>query len=203
MAKLLNINKKSNGGKTLYADEKSVENLCKYVVGEDGGHSSQEILGRGEFGVMKSETTQAMATQMLIVQNDYKINQRGGRRMAHMCNCISEEEFGKIGCNENILMNYFDDCARDFYEMGHQVVYGVHLNNHAEEEGTHAFAHVHFAINSINFNDGKKFHMNRREVYEEENVMNQQLEEYQNQSAVIFKNADVWRRGQDDAPMRS
>ena len=65
MAKLLNINKKSNGGKTLYADEKSVANLCKYVVGEDGGHSSQEILGRGEFGVMKLETTQAMATQML------------------------------------------------------------------------------------------------------------------------------------------
>ena len=119
MAKLLNINKKSNGGKTLYADEKSVENLCKYVVGEDGGHSSQEILGRGEFGVMKLETTQAMATQMLIVQNDYKINQRGGRRMAHMCNCISEEEFGKIGCNENLLGSYFDDCARNFYEMGH------------------------------------------------------------------------------------
>ena len=47
-----------------------MENLCKYVVGEDGGHSSQEILGRGEFGVMKSETTQDMATQMLIVQKD-------------------------------------------------------------------------------------------------------------------------------------
>ena len=45
--------------------------------------------------------------------------------------------------------------------------------------------------------------MTRKEVYEEENVMNQQLEEYQNQSAVIFENADVWRRGQDDAPMRS
>ena len=83
------------------------------------------------------------------------------------------------------------------------MVYGVHLNNPAEDEGTHAFAHVHFAINSINFNNGKKFHMTRKEVYEEENVMNQQLEEYQNQSAVIFKNADVWRRGQDDAPMRS
>ena len=77
------------------------------------------------------------------------------------------------------------------------MVYGVHLNKRAEDEGTHAFAHVHFAINSINFNNGKKFHMTRKEVYEEENVMNQQLEEYQNQSAVIFENADVWRRGQD------
>ena len=34
-------------------------------------------------------------------------------------------------------------------------------------------------------------------AYEKENVMNQQLEEYQNQSAVVFKNAAVWRRGQD------
>lgn len=114
--------------------------------------------------------------------------------MAHMCLSVTEEEFGSLGCNDKLLGEYFSDCVRDIYDMGHQVVYGLHLNQKDEGDDAHAFAHVHMAVNSINFTNGRKFHLTKKEFVNEENVMRQKIEGYQVQSPVIFQNADVYRR---------
>ena len=91
MAVLINFNGRKNGKKAVYADSNSVENLCRYVVGESGKHSDDEILGIGAYGVDDHGTTQKMVDQMQIVQRAYGIERRGGRRMAHMCLSVTEE----------------------------------------------------------------------------------------------------------------
>lgn len=196
MAKLINFNGRKNGKKAVYADSNSVENLCKYVVGKSGKHSDDEILGIGAYGVDDHGTTQKMAGQMQIVQHAYGIERRGGRRMAHMCLSVTEEEFGSLGCNEELLMNYFADCARDIFDMGYQEVFGVHLNQQSPDHENCAFAHMHMAINSINYESGRKFHMTKKEFMDEEVVMNQKMAEYQELSPVTFQDADIfWRTG--------
>ena len=182
--------------KAVYADSNSVENLCRYVVGKSGKHSDDEILGIGAYGVDDHGTTQKMAGQMQIVQHAYGIERRGGRRMAHMCLSVTEEEFGSLGCNVELLMDYFADCARDIFDMGYQEVFGVHLNQQSPDHENCAFAHMHMAINSINYESGRKFHMTKKEFMDEEAVMNRKMAEYQELSPVIFKDADIfWRTG--------
>ena len=194
MAVLINFNGRKNGKKAVYADSNSVENLCRYVVGESGKHSDDEILGIGAYGVDDHGTTQKMVDQMQIVQRAYGIEGRGGRRMAHMCLSVTEEEFGSLGCNEELLMDYFADCARDIYDMGYQEVFGVHLNQQSPDHENCAFAHMHMAVSSINYESGRKFHMTKKEFMDEEATMNQKMAEYQEFSPVTFKDVDIYRR---------
>jgi hypothetical protein len=199
LANLINVKSKKNGKETPYSTAEDVGNLCRYVVGESGKHDASEILAYGAYGVTDDAGVQTMIDQIQIVQRYHRIDQRGGRRMAHLCQNITEEEFGRLGCNEELLTEYFSSSAQLIYGTGHQVVYGVHINpdNSNSEDGgegkPHAFAHVHLGISSINFESGRKFHMTKQELRDTEAVMNEKLEEYKGRSAVRFSNADVWR----------
>jgi hypothetical protein len=189
---------KSNGTRTAYSKSRDVDNLCRYVLGESGKHEKSDILATGAYGVNDHAGIQTMCEQIKKVQKVHRIEQRGGRRMAHLCLSVTEEEFGRLGCNEDLLTEYFSDCAKSFYDNGYQLVYGVHLNSEKEHSGeekdkTHAFAHGHFGISSININTGNKFHMTGQERRDTEAEENSMLAEYTGRSAVGFKDAEVWR----------
>jgi hypothetical protein len=171
-------------------------------VGEDRKHDASEILAYGAYGVTDDAGVQTMVDQIQTVQKYHRIDHRGGRRMAHLCQNITEEEFCSLGCNEELLAEYFSSSAQMIYNMGYQVVYGVHVNryknnnNNGKSGGNGklcSFAHVHLGINSINFENGKKFHMTKQELRDTAAAMNEKLEEYKGRSAVQFSDANVWR----------
>jgi hypothetical protein len=199
MANLVNVNSRKKGQKTPFSTAKDVGNLCRYVVGESGKHDSSEILSYGGYGVTVDAGIQTAINQILTVQKYNGIASRGGRRMVHMCLNITEEEFCSLGCNEELLIDYFSDCAGIVFDEGHQVVYGDHLNKNKDQSGnddgkSHAFAHLHIAGNSINYNNSLKYHRTKEETLKLEAEMNNILEEYKSRSAVGFSNADVWRK---------
>jgi hypothetical protein len=197
LANLINVNSKKNGNGTPYSTAKDVGNLCRYVIGEDRKHDTSEILSYGGYGVTVDAGMQTAIEQIQIVQKHHRIDQRGGRRMMHILLNINEAEFCSLGCNEEYLEEYFSDCAKILYDEGHQVVYGIHLKDNNGESGedgkTHAFAHLHIAGNSINYNNSLKYHRTKEETLKLEAEMNNILEEYKSRSAVGFSNADLWR----------
>ena len=55
-----------------------------------------------------------------------------------------------------------------YYQMGHQAVFGVHWEPEKR-------CHIHFAVNSINFIDGRKWHTSMPEIKGREAVFNEIL----------------------------
>lgn len=53
------------------------------------------------------------------VQKVFRIERRKGRRMYHETFCISEEEFGRMGRNINILYSFADRCAQYYFDAGY------------------------------------------------------------------------------------
>ena len=44
-------------------------------------------------------------------------------------------------------------CSEEYFSKGHQVVFAIHYESQKH-------LHIHFAINSINYKTGKKWHTN-------------------------------------------
>ena len=64
------------------------------------------------------------------------------------------------------------ECSQIYYQMGHQAVFAVHW-----EQEKHC--HIHFAVNSINFRNGRKWHTTLAEIKQREGDFNEILCKYQ------------------------
>lgn len=152
-----------------YTNSNAVSNVIYYVT-RTGKRADRadELQGYGGCGIGIYDNSEDIIQQFLCVQNCYGIKNRGGRRMYHEVFCLDDEEFNGIGCSVTILNQIAMECAKIYFDLGHQVVYAIH---HEIEKKWH----IHFAVNSINFLNGKKWHTGMRESTGRERRFNEIL----------------------------
>lgn len=107
--------------------------------------------------------------EFVYVQNVYDIDKRKGRRMCHELLSLTNEEVMALNFGYNLLLGVARDCARWYFEQGYQVVFAIH------HQGKW---HIHFAVNSINYRDGRKFHTTKKEMQERQWLFNSILNKY-------------------------
>ena len=147
-------NKQNCYNKSYYTNKDAVEKVIRYITRTRyNENKANELIKVGAAGINCLSTINEMIRHIEYVQEIYQIKRRGGRRIVHEVYSFSEQEFREL----NNDYGYIDMIAREisyyYYCMGHQVVYAIHYSQHKK-------VHIHFAINTINFYTGKKFHSN-------------------------------------------
>ena len=72
----------------------------------------------------------------------------------------------------NTLWKYADQCAQCYFDAGYQVVYAIHGTNESD-------LHIHFAVSTINFRSGLKWHDSKTDLDLREALFNKILGKYQ------------------------
>lgn len=155
--------------KNNYSNRKAVEKLIRYVTrtrrDEGQGH---DLLLYDVVGAINVASVDDIIQQFLFVQHVYGIEQRGGKRMYHEVFNLMDEEVDLLGHSIQRLWQLGMGCAQIYFGMGFQVVFAVHW-----ELGKRY--HLHFAVNSISFINGRKWHTSLPEIHQREEMFNRIL----------------------------
>lgn len=157
-----------------YTNADAVNNVVRYItrtrINED---RQKELIYYNGFGVVNYLTPAEMISQMCMVQEKYRISVRGGRRIYHEFFLIGNEEFYQLNRNMEYVKRIAAECSRIYYDMGFQVVYAIHRDKEKK-------LHIHFCVNTINFNTGMKWHSSHKDLHEREMIFNTILYRYMN-----------------------
>lgn len=149
----------NRAGKKRYTDLISIDNLIKYVT-RTNGQSDEDLISWGGLGVTEFLGIPEIINQFHLVQKMHTRQGNFGRYIDHELFTLSSEEIFRV-CEKNIdLDKVAREMAYDFYNRDNcQVVYGVHCppNGHI---------HFHFAINTVNYTNGKKRRENKKQTSE-------------------------------------
>lgn len=126
-----------------YQKNSDVRNLIKYIAGDCAGKEKVRYCnGRG-----LPKDSKMAADKLIWVQKYY--NKDNKRRLYHFI-----VSFDETVDDPNCIKMVAEALAEKFFEKS-QVYYGVHEDSDN--------LHIHFAVNSVSYRDGKKWHMNKRE----------------------------------------
>lgn len=168
MAKLV-VSPSGNGS---YTNEKAVENVIRYItrsrIYED---RRNELISYGGAGIGGYLSPEEIIHQFLYVQEVYNIRNRRGRRICHEILCLSDEEFALLNCDYNLVEKIAQEIRYQYYLRGHQVLYGIHCSSNMR-------VHIHFAVNTINFITGLKWHSSKMEWIQREEMINRIVSAY-------------------------
>ena len=89
--------------------------------------------------------------------------------MYHEIFSLLDEEVAGLYYNMNLLYCIAAECARWYFNQGYQVVFAIHHQGRF---------HIHFAVNTIHYITGKKFHTTKPEKDAREMLFNQILYKY-------------------------
>lgn len=153
-----------------YTNQNAVEKLIRYVTRTRADEYRQnDLIIYGAVGAVDYLSVEDIIQQFCYVQNAYGINRRQGRRMYHEVFNLSDYEAMPF-CNKiSHLEEIGRECCQCYYVMGFQVVFAVHWEQQKR-------LHFHFAVNSINFKDGHKWHSSLENIKERERIFNQILQ---------------------------
>ncbi|MBQ7562356.1 MAG: relaxase/mobilization nuclease domain-containing protein [Lachnospiraceae bacterium] len=146
-----------------YTNRMALENVLRYIL-RMGRHESRinELVCYGGMGIPLYGTKEDIINAMLYTQKVFNISARGGRRAYHEVFNLNNETAEKIGKDPASMYRYAMQCSEIYFSHGFQVVFAVHNGSH----GTYKGYHIHFVINSINFETGAKRHFNKKEFRE-------------------------------------
>ena len=155
-----------------YTNKGAVENVVRYITrSRDNERDADALISVGGAGVAYYMPPDRIIYQLEYVQNEFDIDKRGGRRLAHEVFQLSASELLLLGGDYALIYDMACALSNHYYQRGHQVVFALHKNS----EGLH----IHFAVNTINFRNGLKWHDNRLILQERENCFNQIVRSYQ------------------------
>lgn len=162
-----NSNYNSYYGSKYYTNPDAVEKVIRYVTRtrqiED---RKNELIAIGGRGVYFNFSIEHIINQFLSMQNFYNINQRGGRRVFHEAYCLSDQDFINLNCdyaNVYALAEKISDC---YLQDRHQVLFAIH---HDPEKKVH----IHFVVNTVNYESGKKYHSSKEDLKRREKKFNE------------------------------
>lgn len=155
-----------------YSNENVVENVIRYITRtrkkEDRQH---ELYGYGGVGVTNCISPEIMIAQIKYIQKIHGIDVRGGRRMYHETFSLCDKEFESLHYDFSIVNLFAMECCQEYFLRGHQAIYAVHFEPDKK-------LHIHFAVNTINFIDGKKWRSYMRDRSARDNKFNDILRRY-------------------------
>lgn len=152
-----------------YSNSNAVGNLIRYITRtRENEDREKDLIAFGAVGACYYFHPDDIIKQFLFVQNGYAINSRGGKRMYHEVFNLYDCEAAELNYDRMQLFWLGMKCSQIYFKMGFQTVFAVHW-----EEGKHY--HIHFAVNSINFTNGRKWHTSLEEIKQREDIFNQIL----------------------------
>lgn len=144
----------------------AVENLIHYITRTRGNENrAGDLVTYGAAGACCYQSAEDIIQQFKYVQNTYRINSRKGRRMYHEILTLFDHEAGWLNYDPVWFWRVGTECCQVYFQMGFQAVFAVHY-----EESKHY--HFHFAVNSISFIDGRKWHTSFPEKNQRESIFN-------------------------------
>lgn len=147
-----------------YENKDAIEKVIRYITRTRKNEDrANELVIWGGCGIGSYASPELAIKQFHCVQKVYGIERRGGRRMFHETLNILGNEFERLGKDYGRVSQIAMQCAKSYYGLGHQVVFAVHYT-----ENTYTFnkgVHIHFAVNTVNFINGSKWHTNNRESF--------------------------------------
>ncbi len=169
----------NNDGKNIrykkqrYSNVDAVENLLHYVTRTRKNESrADDLINYGAVGTDYFHSVDDMIQQFCYIQYIHGINTRQGCRMYHEVLNLKDCELERLGYNAEMLWQVGMECCQVYYQKGHQAVFAVHWEPEKR-------CHIHFAVNSINFLNGLKWHSSVSEIREREGIFNEILCKYQ------------------------
>lgn len=153
-----------------YTNKNAVRNVIRDITrSRENEQEYSHLIAYGAFGCELNAPTEWLIQEFLCVQNIYNIEGRKGRRMYHEIFSLLDEEVAGLYYNMGFLYSIAAECARWYFEQGHQVVFAIHHQSRF---------HIHFAVNTINHKTGMKFHTTKPEKEAREMLFNQILNKY-------------------------
>lgn len=162
---------------TGFRTPEEVGNLVYYITRTKEKNNRKDLLECGYVGLPGGISVDDIISVILKTQYFYRGSGDIGPRVYHEIYWLSPEETFYIrNCAKwrYCISRLARETAEVYFRQGFQVVYAVHENG----SGDSYKLHIHYAVNTVNFVTGKKFHTN---FYEDqrrrENDMNQVLNE--------------------------
>ena len=169
MAELIMITR----GHGSYTNKDAVEKVIRYITRTRWCENRQnELIAYGGAGVGIYLNPAEIIRQFLYVQNIYNINNRGGRRIYHEVLSFTDYEFQLLNWDYNSVLMIAQEISKFYYENGHQVLFGIH---YSEEKRLH----IHFAVNTINYRTGLKWHSSKIDLEQRKLLFNEIIKKYQ------------------------
>lgn len=131
-----------------YETDSDIRNVMKYIAGEGKNAYREEVLKKRGKGVSKNASKAAQ--QMIAVQKS--LGKDHGRRLYQMIVSLPKDVHDK-----KLIKNMAEEIADMLFEK-YQVYYGIHTSKENW--------HIHFAINAVSHENGKKWHQNKGELAE-------------------------------------
>lgn len=162
-----------------YSNKRAVNNVIRDITRtrEEERYAGQ-LMGYGAFGATNSMTSSEIIKQFEYVQKVYNIEIRGGNRMFHEVFRFTVEEIKNLGYDLNRMWMFASECASYYFNQGHQVVFAIHFQLNPKLRMGDSPYHIHFAVNSINYENGLKWHSFLGKQKERGELFNQSLCKY-------------------------
>ena len=156
-----------------YTNPDAVERLIRYITRTRANENrAGDLVCYGAWGAGYYNTPEDIIRQFLYVQIANKIASRQGRRMYHEVLNLYDCEAEMFHGDWEQLWYAGMECCQIYCDMGFQSVFAVHW-----EPDKHL--HYHFAVNSVSYIDGRKWHTSLAEIQNREIIFNQILEKHQ------------------------
>ncbi|WP_125141317.1 relaxase/mobilization nuclease domain-containing protein [Clostridium transplantifaecale] len=164
-----------------YTNIDVMSNVVKYVMCQrENKPDAENFLGSSGYGVAFYESAEEIIFQIEKVQNVNYISTRRGRRLSHKVFVYSDKnvflltqgEYIMLGCDLRWIYWLANSMGSFYYQRGNQVLFAIHQD--------YIGIHIHFVINSINLENGLKWHDNRGLLNARQNHFNGILLQYQN-----------------------
>lgn len=144
----------NKAGRNKYLHPEAVDNLIKYISRENG-NPKDDLIYQGTLGAVDFNGTNTIIQQFKCVQELHTRKGKFGRYIDHEIYSFSYTEmlaFEKNNVPPDVIAR---NMAMDIFQEGFQVHYGFH------KPDTHnKHPHIHFAVNTVNYNTGNKRHEN-------------------------------------------
>lgn len=149
----------NKAGKDKYGQKSAVGNLIRYIARENGT-AKDDLVCCGSFGAVDFTNIAYTIKQFECVQMTYR-KENIARYIDHEIYSFSSDQeisIKKYGISTELLARKM---AREIYEEGFQVYYGIH-----KKDGDDGHLHIHFAVNTVNYKTKLKRHENMQKTNE-------------------------------------
>lgn len=167
--------RKSNTGykNNNYSNANAVGNLIRYITRtREYETRADSLIAYGAVGCGYCLSPEDIIQQLCYIQEAYGINSRKGRRMYHEVFNLYDSETVQLNYDSEQLWKIGMECCQVYYQCGFQAVFAVHW----EESKRY---HIHFAVSTINYLDGRKWHTSLPEIKKREEIFNLILQKHQ------------------------
>lgn len=136
--------------KFAYTNKRAMENVILDITRQrpdESEDSKRQLIYIGSMGTRDSFNAYDLINDFKLVQDFYDIEGRGGRRVYHEVLWFEPEERIKMDGQKLVDIGYA--CCKEYFDSGFQSVFAIHFKDDR--------IHIHFAVNTVSFVDGKKF----------------------------------------------